>query len=69
MSYASLGASSMAFDIAKKFGHTIEKLEPALVGFTVQKEQFWFKNLAGISMIVNSFVDEKKFWRFTFICP
>ncbi|NCB13529.1 MAG: aminoacetone oxidase family FAD-binding enzyme, partial [Erysipelotrichia bacterium] len=50
-----------AFDIAKKFGHTIEKLEPALVGFTVQKEQFWFKNLAGISMPVISFVDEKSF--------
>ncbi|CAM3821104.1 aminoacetone oxidase family FAD-binding enzyme [Arcobacter cloacae] len=61
LSYSMLGASSIAFDIAKKFGHTIEKLEPALVGFTVQKEQFWFKNLAGISMPVISFVDEKSF--------
>ena len=61
LSYAMLGASSIAFDIAKKFGHSITKLEPALVGFTVQKEQFWFKNLSGISMIVHTFVDEKSF--------
>ncbi|WP_283256444.1 aminoacetone oxidase family FAD-binding enzyme [Arcobacter roscoffensis] len=61
LSYASLGASSIAFDIAKKFGHTIEKLEPALVGFTVQKEQFWFKNLSGVSTYVNTYVDGKKF--------
>lgn len=39
LSYSSLGASSFAFDIAKKFDHTINKLNPALVGFTVQKEQ------------------------------
>lgn len=61
LSYPLLGASSLAFDIAKKFGHTITKLEPALVGFTVQKEQFWFKNLSGISMPVNTFVDERSF--------
>ncbi|MDD4328529.1 MAG: aminoacetone oxidase family FAD-binding enzyme [Aliarcobacter sp.] len=61
LSYPVLGASSLAFDIAKKFGHTITKLEPALVGFTVQKEQFWFKNLSGISMPVFTFVDEKSF--------
>ena len=61
LSYPVLGASSIAFDIAKKFGHTITKLEPALVGFTVQKEQFWFKNLSGISMPVFTFVDEKSF--------
>ena len=61
LSYAMLGASSIAFDIAKKFGHTISKLEPALVGFTVQKEQFWFKNLSGISMPVHTFVEDKTF--------
>lgn len=61
LSYASLGASSIGFDIAKKFGHTIEKLEPALVGFTVQKDQFWFKNLSGVSTYVNSFVEGKRF--------
>lgn len=60
LSYSVLGASSIAFDIAKKFEHSIIKLEPALVGFTVQKEQFWFKNLAGISMPVFTFVDDKR---------
>lgn len=61
LSYPVLGASSIAFDIASKFGHTVEKLEPALVGFTVQKDQFWFKNLSGISTYVNTFVEDKKF--------
>ena len=61
LSYASLGASSIAFDVAKKFGHNINSLNPALVGFTVQKEQFWFKNLSGISVYVKSFVEDKSF--------
>ena len=61
LSYPVLGASSIAFDIASKFGHTVEKLEPALVGFTVQKDQFWFKNLSGISTYVNTFVEDKRF--------
>jgi len=59
LSFPTLGASCIAFDIAQKFGHTINKLEPALVGFTVQKEQFWFKNLSGISLNVKVFVDNK----------
>jgi len=61
LSYTTLGATSIAYDIAKKFGHTIEKLEPALVGFTVQKDQFWFKNLSGVSTMVNTFVEGKRF--------
>lgn len=61
LSYPVLNASSIAYDIAKKFGHTITKLDPALVGFTVQKDQFWFKNLSGISIMVNTFVENKKF--------
>ncbi|MDX4058820.1 aminoacetone oxidase family FAD-binding enzyme [Aliarcobacter skirrowii] len=60
LSYASLGASAIAFDIAKKFDHTIVDLNPALVGFTVQKEQFWFKDLSGLSIFVNIFVEDKK---------
>ena len=60
LSYTTLGASGIAFDIAKKFGHTISRLEPALVGFTVQKEQFWFKELSGLSLSVNIFVENKK---------
>jgi len=59
LSFPILGASSIAFDIAQKFGHTINKPKPALVGFTVQKEQFWFKNLSGISLNVKIFVENK----------
>ncbi|MCG3720009.1 NAD(P)/FAD-dependent oxidoreductase, partial [Aliarcobacter butzleri] len=61
LSFPLLGASSIAFDIAQKFGHTIKKLEPALVGFTVQKEQFWFKNLSGVSLPAKAFVEDKTF--------
>ncbi|WP_309109208.1 aminoacetone oxidase family FAD-binding enzyme [Arcobacter sp. CECT 8983] len=61
LSYASVGASPIAYDIAKEFGHEIIPTKPALVGFTVQKEQFWFKKLSGISCEVDIKVDEKKF--------
>jgi len=61
LSFPVLGATSIAFDTAIKFGHTVEKLEPALVGFTVQKDQFWFKNLSGISTYVNTFIEGRKF--------
>lgn len=61
ISFESLGASSIAFDVASKFGHSVTKLKPALVGFTVQKEQFWFKNLSGISCNVKTKVENKSF--------
>nr|WP_257118545.1 aminoacetone oxidase family FAD-binding enzyme [Aliarcobacter vitoriensis] len=60
LSFPSLNASSIAFDIAQKFSHTIIKPEPALVGFTVQKDQFWFKNLSGISLDVKIYIDKKE---------
>ena len=50
LSYPALGATDIGFKIAKKFGHTIVTPNPALVGFTVQKEQFWFKELSGLSL-------------------
>jgi len=62
LSFESLGASSLAYDIAQKYGHTITKTKPALVGFTVQKDQFWFKNLSGISMDVEIKVEQKSFY-------
>ncbi len=62
LSYQTLGATSIAYDIASKFGHTINQTKPALVGFTVQKEQFWFKNLSGISTIVEAKIGEKSFY-------
>ena len=58
LSFPKLGASSIGYDIAKSFGHSIVKLAPALVGFTVQKEQFFFKELSGASCDVTIRVDE-----------
>jgi len=60
LSYASLGASDIGFKIAQKFGHTINRLDPALVGFTVQKDQFWFKELSGLSLDVKIKVMNKE---------
>ncbi|WP_267285285.1 BaiN/RdsA family NAD(P)/FAD-dependent oxidoreductase [Halarcobacter mediterraneus] len=61
LSFPSLGASSIAYDIAKYFGHEVSTIKPALVGFTVQKEQFWFKKLSGISCEVKMKVENKEF--------
>ncbi len=52
MSFPKIGASDIAFQIAKKFGHAIQPTRPALVGLTLQKEQFWMKPLSGISLPV-----------------
>lgn len=60
LSYTSLGATNIGFQIAQKFGHTVNKLDPALVGFTVQKDQFWFKELSGLSLEVCITVGDKK---------
>ncbi len=49
LSFKKVGASPIGFEIAKGFGHSIQELRPALVGFTVQPQQFWFKELSGIS--------------------
>lgn len=53
LSYPKIGASDIGYDIAESFGHTVRKLAPALVGFTVQKEQFFFKELSGTSTEVS----------------
>ena len=60
LSYPALGATDIGFKIAQKFGHSIVKPNPALVGFTVQKDQFWFKELSGLSIDeVHIKVDDK----------
>ncbi|MDY0326799.1 MAG: aminoacetone oxidase family FAD-binding enzyme [Arcobacteraceae bacterium] len=60
LSYPSLGSSDIGFVIAKKFGHQIKTISPALVGFTVQKEQFWFKELSGLSLDVRITIKDKQ---------
>ena len=48
LSYKSLGASDIGYKIAQSFGISVATPAPALVGFTVQKDEFWFKNLSGV---------------------
>ena len=49
LSFKRLGASDIGYKIAQKFGHNIIPTKPALVGFSVQKQEEWFKKLSGIS--------------------
>ncbi len=63
MSFATLGATSIGYEIAKSFGHSVVAPAPALVGFTVQKDQFWMKNLSGVSFGVKLSVENKTFER------
>ena len=61
ISYPQLNVTDIGYKVAMKFEHKISKLSPALVGFTVQKEQFWFKELSGISVNVNiKLINNKK---------
>jgi len=60
LSYASIGGSDIGLNIAKKFNHNIITPSPALVGFTVQKDQFWFKSLSGLSLKVKIKVEDKE---------
>ncbi len=50
LSYPILGASDIGYKLAQNVGHSINKLTPALVGFTLQKEQFFMKELSGSSV-------------------
>lgn len=61
LSYASIGASGIGYEIAESFGHTIVQPSPALVGLTLQKEQFWMKELSGIALPVTVYVEGKSF--------
>ncbi len=52
LSFSLLGADDIGYRTAESLGHTIVRTAPALVGFTVQKEQFFFKSLSGNSTVV-----------------
>ncbi|HIP19190.1 MAG TPA: aminoacetone oxidase family FAD-binding enzyme [Sulfurovum sp.] len=60
LSFPKIGASPIGYEIAENFGHTVKKTAPGLVGFTVQKEQFFFKELSGLSTDVEITVGENK---------
>jgi hypothetical protein len=52
LSFPKIGATSIGYDIARSFDHTVHTLSAGLVGFTVQPEQFFFKSLSGIAIDV-----------------
>ncbi len=58
-SFQTLGASDIGLTIAKSFGLQVKDFAPALVGLTLQKEQFWMKELSGLSCYVHIEVGEK----------
>ncbi len=58
LSFPRIGASAIGYDIARSFGHTVVKTAPGLVGFTVQKDQFFFKELSGLSTEVEITVND-----------
>ncbi len=61
LSYATIGASGIGYTVAQDFGHSVVKTSPALVGFTLQKEQFFFKELSGVSTPVVITVEGRRF--------
>ncbi len=58
--YPQVGGSDVGLNLAKKLEHDATDFQPVLVGWTVQKEQFWMKELSGISTQVSIDVGHKK---------
>ena len=58
-SFRKLGASDIGLEIAKSFDIKVKDFTPALVGLTVQKDQFWMKELSGLSCYVHIKVEDK----------
>jgi predicted Rossmann fold flavoprotein len=52
-SFSTLGASDIGLKIAKSFNIKTKEFTPALVGLTLQPEQFWMKDLSGLSCYVH----------------
>jgi len=59
-SYRTLGASEIGLEIAKSFDIQVKEFTPALVGLTVQKEQFWMRELSGLSCYVKIKVGDRE---------
>ena len=58
-SFKNIGASDIGLQIAKSFDIEVKNFTPALAGLTVQKEQFWMKELSGLSCYVNIKVNDR----------
>lgn len=52
ISYTELGTSDIALKVAKDFGINYTEFSPALAPLTLQKDEFFMKNLSGISLDV-----------------
>lgn len=62
LSYAKIGASDVGYEIAKSFGHSIVMPQPALVGLTLQPDEFWMKALSGITFPASVLVENRRFY-------
>ena len=62
LSYPRLGASDIGLRIAEVLGHRIVRPAPALVGWTLQPQQAFFKSLSGISAEVELRVGDRR-WK------
>ncbi len=59
-SFAQVGASDIGLRVAQSFALQTKPFHPALVGLSVQKEQFWMRELSGLSCRVELRVGTKK---------
>lgn len=61
-SFKKLGASEKGYEIAKSFDINVTFLKPALVGLTLQKSEWWFKKLSGVSIKAKVYIENKMFY-------
>ena len=61
LSIPKLGATSFAYDVARRFGHKIVEPRPALVPLTLPQDQALFKSLSGVSANVVASAGKSKF--------
>lgn len=61
LSIPKLGATSFAYDVARRFGHKIVEPRPALVPLTLPEDQALFKSLSGVSANVVASAGKGKF--------
>jgi len=60
--YPQVGGTNIGLKLGQDLGHASKGFSPVLVGWTVQKEQFWMKELSGISSYVSIDVGHKKLY-------
>jgi len=58
-SFKTLGASEIGLEIAKSFALEVKEFTPALVGLTVQKKEFWMRELSGLSCYVEIKIEDR----------